>query len=273
MNEFIGSLVEKMRKDDVYGMLVKGQGLAQCYLKPLWRSSGDIDLFFSRDRYNKAVGYFTSLSSECVQDSRYTKSYGVVIQSWLVELHGTLRSGLSTRLDKVLDNVQDDVFYGGDVRSWMNGKTQVFLPGVNSDLFFLFTHFARHFYHHEFLIRQACDWCRFLVTYQESVNKKQLEERLKKTNLMTEWKAFAAFAVEYLGMPKDFMPFYNSLPKWGKKAEKILNFAMRNSKPNRMRDTLTMASIFPSNAIRFLPSLLFNVNGMKLKERLFNNRH
>lgn len=273
MNEFIGSLVEKMRKDDVYGMLVKGQGLAQCYLKPLWRSSGDIDLFFSRDRYNKAVGYFTSLSSECVQDSQYTKSYGVIIQSWLVELHGTLRSGLSTRLDKVLDNVQDDVFYGGDVRSWMNGKTQVFLPGVNSDLFFLFTHFARHFYHHEFLIRQACDWCRFLVTYQESVNKKQLEERLKKTNLMTEWKAFAAFAVEYLGMPKDFMPFYNALPKWGKKAEKILNFAMRNRKPNRMRDTLTMASIFPSNAIRFLPSLLFNVNGMKLKERLLNNRH
>ena len=43
MNQFIAELVEKMRAADIYSILVKGQGVAQCYEKPLWRPSGDVD--------------------------------------------------------------------------------------------------------------------------------------------------------------------------------------------------------------------------------------
>ena len=271
MNVFVASLVEKMRKADIYGLLVKGSGLAQCYSKPLWRNCCDIDFFFSHSGYTKAVDYLTSLASEVVQDSRYTKSYGVLIDNWQVELHGTLRSGLSSRLDHVIDKVQRDVFYGGDARSWMNGKTQVFLPGINSDLFFLFTHFVRHFYHHEFVIRQACDWCRFLWTYKDKIDRGKLETQLKEAGLLGEWKAFAAFVVNYLGMPEEAMPFYDSNKRWNNKAKKILNFTIKNMAPNRMKDTMAMFKIFPTNTLQFLPSLLFNVNGMKIRERLFNN--
>lgn len=271
MNVFVAYMVEEMRKADIYGLLVKGSGLAQCYTRPLWRNCCDIDFFFSYSGYAKAVSYLTSIASEVVQDSRYTKSYGIIIDNWQVELHGTLRSGLSSRLDHVIDKVQRDVFYGGDARSWMNGKTQVFLPGVNSDLFLLFTHFVRHFYHHEFILRQACDWCRFLWTYKERIDEKQLETRLRNIGMMGEWKAFAAFAVDYLGMPHDAMPFYSSKEKWKRKAEKILCFIMKDDKPNRVFDTLSMFKIFPLNTIRFLPSLLFNVNGMKILERLFKS--
>ena len=49
MNSFIGVLVEKMRKEGIYTLLIKGQGVAQCYEKPLWRSCGDIDLYLSED--------------------------------------------------------------------------------------------------------------------------------------------------------------------------------------------------------------------------------
>lgn len=45
MNYFIGVLVEKMRKEDIYTILVKGQGTAQCYERPLWRACGDVDFF------------------------------------------------------------------------------------------------------------------------------------------------------------------------------------------------------------------------------------
>lgn len=51
MNAFIDELIEKLRKEDVYAILVKGQGIAQCYEKPLWRSSGDVDLFLSDEYY------------------------------------------------------------------------------------------------------------------------------------------------------------------------------------------------------------------------------
>lgn len=270
MNLFISKLIEVLRKEDIYCLLVKGQGLSQCYSKPLWRFSCDIDLFFSDSGFNKAVSYLSSLASEIVQNSRYTKSYGVIIDNWQVELHGTLRSGLSTRLDHIIDDVQREVFYSGDVRSWMNGNTRVFLPGVNSDLFLLFTHFVRHFYHHEFVIRQACDWCRFLWTYKDKIDIKKLKTQLRKSDLSGEWKAFAAFVVDYLGMPVDSMPLYEDSQRWHTKAGKILSFIMSDSAPNRVRDTFFISKIFPSNTVRFLPSLLFNVNGMKIWERIGN---
>ena len=49
MNEFVAQLIEKLRKVDVYALLVKGQGIAQCYARPLWRASGDVDLFLSKE--------------------------------------------------------------------------------------------------------------------------------------------------------------------------------------------------------------------------------
>ena len=37
MNCFIGNIVEKMRAAGIYTVLVKGQGVGQCYSRPLWR--------------------------------------------------------------------------------------------------------------------------------------------------------------------------------------------------------------------------------------------
>ena len=49
--------------------------------------------------------------------------------------------------------------------------------------------------------------------------------------LMSEWKAFAVFAVEYLGMPVEAMPLYDSsnvqeVQKFKRKAGKILKFVL-----------------------------------------------
>ena len=49
MNGFIARLIEKLRYEDVYSLLLKGQGIAQCYERPLWRCCGDVDLFLSDD--------------------------------------------------------------------------------------------------------------------------------------------------------------------------------------------------------------------------------
>lgn len=54
MNRYIETLIGDLREDGVYALLVKGQGIAQCYEKPLWRSCGDIDLFLSNEHYENA---------------------------------------------------------------------------------------------------------------------------------------------------------------------------------------------------------------------------
>ena len=118
MNSFIEELVNGMRNADIYAMLVKGQGVAQCYERPLWRSSGDIDFLLSQDNYNKAVNLFKNIYPNNKNGGDYSKETAFYTDQWMIEVHGSLRTCLSTKVDKEIDKVQKDLFYGGNVRSW-----------------------------------------------------------------------------------------------------------------------------------------------------------
>lgn len=281
MNEFVARLIEKLRKEDVYAILVKGQGIAQCYERPLWRASGDVDLLLSESSYDKAKKVLIPLATEVETEYTHFKHQGMTINGWEVELHGTQHSRLSCRVDGMIDEVQRDVFYSGNVRSWQNGNTQVFLPAPDNDVIFVFTHILHHFFLEGIGLRQICDWCRLLWTYRESLNRGLLEYRLRKARLMSEWKAFAAFAVEYLGMPVEAMPLFNAnddLNANKKKADKICKFILEvgnfghnqrrdysemsyfvrkvASSWGRLSDTLRHFSIFPKDSIVFLAGIL-----------------
>ena len=273
MNSFVASVTEEMRTADIYGVLVKGSGLAQCYERPLWRSFGDVDFFFSDKEYDKAVSFFASLkNAKEVQNAHYTKSFGVIIDPWFIELHGTLRNGLSTRMDKEIDAVQRDLFYGGNVRSWDNNGTTIFLPSPDNDVFLVFVHFVRHFFKEGVCLRQICDWCRLLWTFRGEINIKLLKKRLIRAGLIKEWRAFAAMAVDYLGMPSDAFPLYSTVNKWHKKGRRIMDLILHEGEHGKVRNTLHLAIIFPWNTIQFLPSIFFNLNGLKIKERLLSHR-
>lgn len=128
MNDFITLLIEKMRKADIYTLLVKRHGIAQCYERPLWRACGDVDLLLSDSNYEKAKSFLKPLASKVDSERLYAKHLSMTIGDNAVELHGRLTCGLTTGIDKQIDKVQNAVFYGGKVRSWLNGNTQVFIP-------------------------------------------------------------------------------------------------------------------------------------------------
>ena len=230
MNIFIADLIEKLRKNDIYALLVKGQGIAQCYEKPLWRSSGDVDLLLSESNYERAKDFLTTLATDIETEYTHFKHQGMTVAGWVVELHGTLHSRLSKRVDNGIDEVQRNVFYGGNVRSWDNGGTQVFLPSPDNDVIFVFTHILHHFFFEGIGLRQICDWCRLLWTYRDFLKRELLESRIRKMGLMSEWKAFAAFAVKWLGMPVEAMPLFddndNHNANLDKKADKICKFVL-----------------------------------------------
>ena len=237
MNVFVADLIERLRKNDIYAILVKGQGIAQCYEKPLWRACGNVDLLLSDTNYERASKFLTKEASSVDEENPYNKHLAMTIDGWSVELHGTLRGSIM-RIDRVIDDVQNDVFCGGNVRSWDNGGTQVFLPSPDNDVIFVFTHILQHFFFEGIGLRQICDWCRLLYTYNESLNHKLLESRLLKAGIMTEWKAFGAFAVEYLGMPVEAMPFLENskVQKLKRKADRIFEFVMESGNFGHNRD-------------------------------------
>ena len=281
MNYFIGVLVDKMRKAGIYTLLVKGQGIAQCYERPLWRSCGDVDFFLSDDNYEKAKSFLSPLASKVEEEYIREKHLGMTIDPWVVELHGRLYCGLSSRIEKELDNVYKDTFYGGSVRSWNNDYVQVFMLSVENDAFYVFTHILQHFYKGGIGIRQICDWCRLLWTNRDKLDVKRLEQRIDSAGLKTAWMAFGAFAVEYLGMPTDAIPLYSPDLKWKSKAKRVLCFVMKSgnfgqnrdfsyydkypyfirkvcSMGRRIGDLARHTRIFPWDSIRFCPAIMFN---------------
>lgn len=281
MNDFIGVLVEKMHKAGIYTLLVKGQGVAQCYERPLWRASGDIDLYLNEDDFQKAKNYFRPLVDKFDPDNDYAKHINTHYGEWVIEIHANQSCALSSRINKLMSEIHKDIFYKGSVRSWNNSGKTVFLPSADNDAIIIFTHFLKHFYKGGVGLRQISDWCRLLYTNKDSLNCELLEQRIRRAGLMSEWKAFGAFAIEYLGMPIEAMPFYSPKKKWKRKADRICDFILevgnmghnRDSSyfvkypymirkvfslGRRIGDLIRHARIFPLDSIRFLPSIMFN---------------
>lgn len=226
MNDFIAELMEKLRNADIYTLLVKGQGIAQCYERLLWRACGDVDLLLSANNYEKAKTFLIPLADHVDPEDTSIKHLGMTMGEWIVELHGTMHTEISRRVNKGIDKVQDDLFLGGNVRSWNNNGTTVFLPSPDNDVILVFTHILEHFFVEGVGLRQVCDWCRLLWTYRSELDLQLLESRIRKMGLMSEWKAFASLAVDMLGMPKGIMPFYDE--SFHKKGKCVLSRIMKS---------------------------------------------
>ncbi len=281
MNYFISVLVDKMRDAGIKTLLVKGQGIAQSYERPLWRSCGDVDLFLSDENYERAKAFLTPLAASVEEEYVREKHLGMTIDPWVVELHGSLRMGLPRRINDVLDEIKNETFSCGNVRTWDNDGTQVFMLGKENDAVYVFVHFFNHFYKGGLGLRQICDWCRLLWTYRETMDVKKVESLIRRMRLLSEWKAFAALAVNDLGMPAEAMPMYDNDAKWSRKAERIKAFVLSVgnfghnrdmsyygkypyfvrkciSMGQRVGDLFRHARIFPLDSLRFSFAIMWN---------------
>lgn len=278
MNTFIADLIEKLRKADIYALLLKGQGVAQCYEKPYWRCSGDVDLLLSNDNYQKAKCALIPIASEVAYEDEISKHQAFVINRFDVELHGRMPFTLSMRVKVGIDDVLDDLFCRGNVRSWECNGTRVFLPSSDNDVILVFIHYLHHFFIEGVGLRQICDWCRLLWTYRDEIDRGLLKACLGRMGLMSEWKAFASLAVNHLGMPEEAMPFYDK--RYRRRGAKVLSHVLKSgnlghnnnqryrsklSKP--MADTITFfrriwdftkfAFIFPVDSPKFFITYVF----------------
>ena len=267
MNEFVAKLIRQLREAGVNALLVKGQGIAQCYERPLWRSAGDVDLLLSADDYERAKKLLMPLANVVEQEFTSFKHVGLMIDGFMAELHGTLRTRLSRRVDRFVDSVQENALLNDNVRVWRNGDADVFIPAPDNDLIFLFTHILHHFYVEGIGLRQICDWCRFLWTYRDTLDRELLEQRLRAMGLMSEWRAFAAMAVDELGMPAEAMPLYCDSARWSRKGVGILEFVLEcgNFGRNRKGETAPARS-YVGRKVR---SLLRKVRDFGRHMRLF----
>ena len=281
MNAYISKLIEKLRNEDIYTLLVKGQGIAQCYERPLWRACGDVDLYLSNDNYEKAKKLLLPIATNIEKEERRRLHLGMTVDGWVVELHGTMHTKLSRRMNRVADDVHSDLFFNGNVRSWNDNGAPVFLPSANNDVIIIFNHIINHFFLEGVGLRQICDWCRLLWTYRTDLDLRLLETRIRKMGLMTEWKAFYNLASRYLGMPDLGEGIMASDSRFDKQADRIMAFVLESGNFGHNRDvsyraknsavlvnTITLwrricdfanfTRVFPLDSPKFLGQYLWN---------------
>ena len=279
VNDFLLKLSKKIHNAGVFSLLIKGQGIAQCYEKPLWRTAGDVDLLLDENNYEKAKSVLFPIAYDIQLEDRKKKHQALKIMGVEVELHGKMHFTLSKRVDKELDIVIDDSLRRGGVCRLRVDETDVYLPNPDNHVIIVFTHYLHHFFIEGVGLRQICDWCRLLWTHRTELNVELLEHRLQKMGLITEWKVFASLAVNTLGMPVEAMSFYDS--RFKVKGERVLrrilvcgNFGHNKDLSYRRKytgitykivatlrrfgDFVSLTPVFPLDAPRFLVAYLFN---------------
>lgn len=236
MNDYIAELITQLRDAGINALLVKGQGIAQCYNRPLWRMCGDVDLLLDQVNYEKAKQLLLPLAANVMPEVDYEKHIGMSLGLWTVELHGTMRSGFMNKMDRVVDMVVADTVDNEKVRIWYNGETEIPIPIADNDVVFVFAHILKHLFNSGVGLRQICDLYRLLLTYRKEIDVKLLGERLNDMGVMAEWKTLAVIAVEWLGMPKDEFPHYDSSVCYRLKARRIVNYILDTGNFGNNRD-------------------------------------
>ena len=238
MNHYIADLFARLREKGIHALLVKGQGIAQCYERPQWRAAGDVDLLLDAENYEKAKSFLIPSASHVEKEYKDRMHLGMKIDSWSVELHGSMRNYRLGRVNACIDEAQEDTFQHGNVRIWMNGESAVELPSVDNDFIFVFTHILQHFFETGIGLRQICDWCRLLWTYRGEIDRNLLATRLKEARLLSEWEVFAALAVNYLGMPVEALPLYRKSAALDRKANRTMEHILRTGNFCNKRDSI-----------------------------------
>ena len=220
VNENLVSFVNFMERKGIDYIIVKGQVVGALYPNPNVRMSGDVDLYFVGDNYEKIKGLVEQRLGKQLSKLSDGKHVEFEVNGVIFELHNKL-SRLATRkhqayLDQMIDNAIQE---GTDTVNILGKEIKTLSATYNA--MYIFVHLFYHMTASGVGLRQLCDWARVLAqsAFQDSNSKFQvknvndnidanrLEEILKELGYLKAYKAMGAFLVEYLGLPEEQFPF------------------------------------------------------------------
>ena len=212
LNSTIAQIVRALDAQGVPSVLLKGQGIAQNYLRPESRTCGDIDLYTGHGGYHKAFEIIEVLhegrahkeAAEC-EDHLHTSLNGVEVEIHRLAsfLHG---KRMNANFQKWTQESMDALFGTDRLAVWDNGGTPVALAPATYNAFFILHHAVRHMTTEGVGFRQICDWTMLLHKCHAQVDVELLGRKLKELHMERIWQEFGRLAVWFLGLPASELP-------------------------------------------------------------------
>ena len=228
LNSTIAQIVRALDAQGVPSVLLKGQGIAQNYLRPESRTCGDIDLYTGHGGYQKAFEIIESLhegrahkeAAEC-EHHLHTSLNGVEVEIHRLAsfLHG---KRMNANFQKWTQESMDALFGTDRLAVWDNGGTPVALAPATYNAFFILHHAVRHMTTEGVGFRQICDWTMLLHKCHAQVDVELLGRKLKELHMERIWQEFGRLAVGFLGLPASELPLAPADLTPGRKTHELL---------------------------------------------------
>ena len=213
LNNALILVVTTLREHGIEPVLLKGQGLARYYPIPELRQCGDIDLYVGVENYEKSYDVLKPIVCEIEENIwRGLKHYHARVGSVLVEVHRYANVYSSQKQNSIYRPYEEEGLRKNLIPLEFGG-IKIMTPAYEFNAYYLFNHIWVHFLSSGVGLRQLCDWS--LILNSHDVASEYLNRILTDMNSMNSWQIFGCVLVDYLGLPQEKFPFYNSrkLPK------------------------------------------------------------
>ncbi len=232
LDAFIPKLFHAL--EDIPVVLVKGQSLAQDYLEPERRQPGDIDLLLMPASYEAAKAVLLPKATKVMEEQAETWHQGMYFHSIEVEVHGSISTLISRKLDRKLAVLLEEQFDGRPFPSVLIGGAEIPVPEADFNATYIFVHFLQHYWSGGVGLRQLTDWMVFVSVHKRDIHPVILEKRLEGFGLLHMWKVFTGFVQEYLGCPAEKLPL--AAKPDPKKNARIWNYIRRTGNFGKNQD-------------------------------------
>ena len=230
VNENLVSFVNFMERKGIDYIIVKGQVAGSFYPNPDARMSGDVDLYFVGENYEKIKSLVEQRLGKQLSKLSDGKHVEFEVNGVIFELHNKLTRLATRKHQAYWDQMIDNAILEGTDTVMINGK-EIKTLSAPYNAMYIFVHLFYHMTASGVGLRQLCDWARVLAqcAFQVSssmfqvknvndnvnanlndnhnVDANRLEEMLKELGYLKAYKAMGAFLVEYLGLPEEQFPF------------------------------------------------------------------
>lgn len=204
LDRFIPKLFENL--GSIPAVLVKGQSLAADYPDPARRQPGDIDLLVPPSSYEAAKEVLLPKATKVLDEEREILHQGMYFKSVEVEIHGTISTLMSRKLDRKLAALLAEQFDGRKLPTVTIHETPIPVPEAGFNAVYIFVHLLHHYWAGGVGLRQVVDWMTFASVHKRDIHPVLLEATLRELGLLRLWETFTGFAQEYLGCPAEKLP-------------------------------------------------------------------
>lgn len=238
LDHFSAVIFRKFKlKKDIPVLMVKGQGLARLYPVPSHRQPGDIDLLVLPDGYRAVRDMLLAKAHDAEPEHTQILHQGMTFGNIEVEVHGTVSTLMSVRLDRKMAALMENMFAEKDFLTEDFEGVTIPMPGPLFNAVYILVHFLHHYWSGGVGLRQLIDWGIFVNRYYDSLDGRRLEAVLRDLGIFRIWQTFAGLSVSLLGADKDRFPFWTD--RYASKYPGIIRYILKSGNFGRMKQRST----------------------------------